>query len=486
MHNKKILLLPAITSLSLLFLFTLKIHAQAFSPLVKQFIKVQADTFALTDATIVDGTGGPIKHHQIILIEYGLIAAMGDAGSVKIPAGIKNINCTGKTIIPGMVMMHEHLFYGEHPAPFYLGQEMPVSFPQLYLAGGVTTMRTTGSIEPQTDLNIKAAIEQGKLAGPDIDVTGPYIERAGLPIPELLHIKSPEEAAKEVNYWADMGCTSFKLYTDITRADAKAAIDAAHQHGLKVTGHLCSVTYREAAALGIDNLEHGFWVCSGFDSDKKKDSADFQGQKKSLLELDEHSQEMKSLMDYLIKRNVTITSTLPVFMPFAGREIFPGGADSALAPEISKQVERTYKFVTATDKGKSYDSAEIVLYKKELFWEKQFADMGGKLMAGIDPTGDGRVIPGYADRIVPELLMEAGFTIPQAIKICSLNAAEYLGKEKETGSIAVGKKADLVLINGDIEADIKNMRNTEIVFKNGVGFDSKKIFDSVKGMVGLH
>jgi imidazolonepropionase-like amidohydrolase len=105
-------------------------------------------------------------------------------------------------------------------------------------------------------------------------------------------------------------------------------------------------------------------------------------------------------------------------------------------------------------------------------------------MAGTDPTDDGRIIPGYSDRHALELLVEAGFTFPEAVKICSLNAAIYEGIAKETGTVAVGKRADLVLIGGDPEKDISTVRNTEIVFKRGVGFDSKKIFDSLKGTVG--
>jgi hypothetical protein len=189
---------------------------------------------------------------------------------------------------------------------------------------------------------------------------------------------------------------------------------------------------------------------------------------------------MSDLMKFLIAKKVALTSTLPVFEPATGREMIPGGGENALVPEIKSVVEQTYK----ASVGK--DSSDVVLFKKEMTWEKQFSDMGGRLMAGVDPTGNGRTIPGYADRHVLELLMEAGFTFSQAVKICSLNAAEYLGRDKEIGSITVGKRADLVLINGDPEKNSKDVRNTEIVFKNGVGFDSKKLFDSVNGKVGLY
>jgi amidohydrolase family protein len=476
-------LLPSVGKVFLPFsvmaLFATAAHPQQFSPSVRQFIAINADTIILAHAKIFDGTGTAAKTNQTIVIVKGRIAQVGGSASIKTSSG-QILDCTGKTIIPGMVMMHEHLFYGESLPPNYFGLSMPVSFPRLYLAGGATTIRTTGTVEPQTDLNLKKWISQGKMVGPDIDVTAPYIEREFLPIPEVHFIKSADEAGEDVNYWISKGCTSFKVYMDITRDDLKKVVMVAHQHNLKVTGHLCSITYREAASLGIDNLEHGFIPCSDFVTDRKEDVCAFGAVTPSLKKLDVNSPEMKDLMKFLIDKKVSITSTLPVFETYTNREIFPGGADAAVAPQIREVVEKGYN----ASVGK--DSSDAAMFKKEMAWEKQFVDMGGTLMAGVDPTGAGRTIPGYADRHVLELLVEAGFTFSQAVKICSLNAAEYLGRDKEIGSIVVGKRADLVLINGDPERQIKDARNTEIVFKNGVGFDSKKIFDSVNGKVGLY
>lgn len=455
-------------------------YSQQLSSAVKQFVSINADTIALVHANVIDGTGTPAKNDQVILIIKGRIAKTGNPKNIAVPASARILDCTGKTVIPGMIMMHEHLFYGESLPPYYLGVEMPISFPRLYLAGGATTIRTAGSVEPQTDLNIKQAIDKGQMPGPDIDATGPYIERELLPIPEVQFIKSPEEAAEEVNYWIARGSTSFKVYMDITKDDLKAVVSIAHQRGLKVTGHLCSLTYREAAELGIDNLEHGFIPASDFVTGKKENVCAFASVTPSLKNLDVNSPAMKDLMKFLIDTKVAITSTLPVFEPKTGREMIPGGGESALTPQIKEAVEKNYN----SQAGK--DTSDVMLFKKEMAWEKQFVDMGGLLMAGVDPTGEGRTIPGYADRHTLELLVEAGFPLPIAVKICSLNAAEYLGRDKEIGSIEDGKRADLVLIDGDIQKDIHAVRNTEIVFKNGIGYDSKKIFESVKGMVGLH
>ena len=466
--------------LSLQLITTKQSFSQPNNSLLQQFISIKADTLALTHVTIIDGTGGSAKTDQTIIVAKGRIAQIGKTGSNAIPQSARVLDCSGKTIIPGMIMMHEHMFYGENVSPYYFGIEMPFSFPRLYLAGGVTTMRTAGTTEPQTDLNIKNWIDEGKMIGPDIDVTGPYIERAFFPIPEIPFIKSSGEAEKDVSYWISKGCTSFKVYNNITKEDLKAVITLAHQYNLKVTGHLCSITYHEAADLGIDNLEHGFIPASDFVTGKKENVCPIAGVIPSLKNLDVNSGEMKKLISSLIEKKVTLTSTLPVFEPNTSREMIPGGGDDALAPQIKDIIEKNYK----ASAGK--DTSDVALFKKEMAWEKQFVDMGGRLMAGIDPTGSGRTIPGYADRHVLELLVEAGFTLSQAVKICSLNAAEYLGRDKEIGTIEVGKKANMVLMNGDPQKDIKVVRNTEIVFKNGVGFDSKKLFESVKGKVGLY
>jgi len=405
---------------------------------------------------------------------------VGDKDKVSLPVGIQVIDGTGKTIIPGLVMLHEHLFYTVPAGNLFNIAEMPYSFPRLYLAGGATTIRTAGSIEPQTDLNIKRLISEGKSIGPDMDITAPYMEEQGYDIPGLNTIKGPEDAAATVNFWADRGCTSFKMYVHATKADMAAVVREAHKRKLKVTGHIGAVTYHEAAEIGIDNLEHGFMASGDFDSLKTDDKVDDNHERQSLNRLDVNSPKMTALMKYMISKHVALTSTLTVFEPSTGREVFPGGADDALLPEIKDAVQKKWQA------AQNRDQATADMFKKEQAWEKQYVALGGLLVAGTDPTGAGRVVSGYSNHREIELLVEGGFTIEQAIKICTLNGATYLGRQAEIGTIAPGKKADLVLINGDLTTDIKNIRKTEIVFKGGVGFDSQKIFDSVKGHVGMN
>jgi imidazolonepropionase-like amidohydrolase len=460
--------------------FTINSFAQQFSQQVTPFIKVNVPLVAITHVKLVDGTGNPAKADQTIIISNGKIQQVGDAKSVAVPTGAQVIDGTGKTVTPGLVMLHEHMYYTVQAGSLFNIAEMPFSFPRLYLAGGATTIRTAGSIEPQTDLAIKRLVNEGKTIGPDMDVTAPYIEEQGYDIPALNTVKGPEDAVATVKFWADRGCTSFKMYVHATKADMAAVVKEAHKRHMKVTGHIGAVTYREAAEIGIDDLEHGFMASGDFDTLKTDDKVNDNEERQSLLKLDVNSPKMKSLQQYMLSKHVALTSTLTVFEPSTGHEVVPGGGEDALTIEAKDAVQKRWQA------AQNRDQSTIELFKKNQVWEKMYYDMGGLLVAGTDPTGAGRVVSGYSNHREIELLVDAGFTPEQAIKICTLNGAIYLGREAEIGTIAAGKKADLVLTDGDITQDIKNIRKTELVFKNGVGFDSQKIFDSVKGHVGMN
>ncbi len=454
--------------------------AQQFSRAVQPYVSEQGKFVALTHAKLIDGTGSAIKNDQTLIFKDGIITAIGPSSTTRIPEGAKEIDCTEKTIIPGLVMLHEHIFYPKPYDGVFSVAQMTFTFPRLYLAGGVTTMRTAGSIEPQTDLNIKKAIIEGKMLGPKMDVTGPFIERPGTPVPEIGPINSPEEAEAMVNYWSDRGVNSFKVYQNVTKEDLERVVKTAHARGKKVTGHICSVTYREAAEIGIDNIEHGFFQSSDFVGDKVTDYCPAFKRGRTLRELPEDSPEMQALMDYLIKENVAITSTLPVFEPYTGREVVLGNGLDAMSPEIKESLVRRHS------RMQGRDEASQALFKKQMAWEKRFYEQGGHLVAGTDPTGAGRTVAGYANQRVIELFIEAGFALTDAIKISSLDGARFLERADKVGSLEVGKQADIVLIDGDLEADVANIRKMELVFKDGIGFDSQAIFKSMKGKVGMH
>src|SRR5262245_6178388 len=446
------------------------------SAAVKQYVSIDTAVVALTHVRVIDGTGAAPKEDQTLIIRDGNIVTLGAARSTKVPDGAQVIDLTGKSLIPGLVMMHEHLYYPTGPGVY--GADY-VSFSRLYLAGGVTSMRTGGNVGGYADLNLAAAIKAGTQVGPWIDATAPYVNGPS-PFTQMYALKDSADARRFVAFWADAGATSFKAYMNITRAELAAAVDEAHKRGLKITGHLCSVTYREAADLGIDDLEHGFFVATDFVKDKQPDLCPGQNVGMAALgAVDSKSSEFTSLVQYLVAHHVAVTSTQTVFETFAsGRPVPPGldVLDSLLKTRYQQQYERVQRDTVAP-------FAKLLPLDRTM--ELAFFRAGGLLLAGTDPTGGGGVIPGYSDQRQVELLVETGLTPLEAIKVCTLNGATYLGRADRIGSIAVGKQADLVVIDGNPAATIADIRHVTLVFKQGVGYDPAKLIESVRGKVGL-
>lgn len=449
------------------------------------WVAYKQPVIAFTHATIVDGTGAAPRHDQTLVIDKGRIAALGPAASTRVPAGTTVIDARGKTLLPGFVMMHEHLFYTTRLSPRYYITPMPYSFPPLYLAGGETTIRTTGSMTPYVDLNVRDDINAGKRVGPDIDVTGPYLNGKDGFTEDLARLSGPADATRTVDYWSEQGVTSFKAYQQITHAELQAAIDAAHAHHDKITGHLCSVTFREAADLGIDNLEHGFFVATDFVKDKQPDQCP-KGGDASIAALDLDSPEVTSLVKLLVARHVALTSTLGVFETLVpGTPELQPGALALLNPALRELYTTTWKRVQAMPAARAKMLREE--FAKATRLEKQFVAAGGLLMGGSDPTGYGGVIPGFSSKRELELLVQADkFTFPQAVRILSLNAARFEGRDQDIGSLAVGKRADLVVIDGNPMRDVTAVEHMPLVFKDGVGYDTAAIFKSMRGQIGMN
>lgn len=459
-------------------------QAPQLSPEVQQFVKYSQPAIAITHVRVIDGTGKPAQEDQTVLLQNGKITAV--SANATIPQGATVVDGSGRTLLPGIVGMHDHMYYpapkvnpGAHEA---LYPEEASSFPKLYLAGGVTTIRTTGSIEPYTDLEVKKAIDAGKMVGPKMHTTGPYLEGAGSFTPDMHELKDAEDARNTVNYWIGEGATSFKAYMHITHDELKAAIDAAHAKGIKVTGHLCSVGFREAADLGIDNLEHGIVVDTEFTPGKQRDNCPgVQPAREQLTKMTVQSPEIQQLIRYLVAKHVAITSTLPVFETFvANRAPMDPRVLDAMLPQAREEYLKTRERTS-----KAENSPWPTLFKLEEDFEHEFVKQGGTLLAGLDPTGFGGVIAGYGDQREIELLVEAGFTPLEAIKIATLHGAQFLGEDKNIGSIGIGKAADLVLVKGDPAKNIKDIENVELVFKDGVAYDSAKLVEAAKGTVGL-
>jgi imidazolonepropionase-like amidohydrolase len=435
---------------------------------------------ALVHAEVFDGTDAPGRDDQTILIRDGRIVAAGPSASTTVPADMMVHDLTGHSVLPGFVMMHEHMFYPTGQGNYV---EMLRSFPRLYLAGGATTVRTAGSMGPYADINLAREIAKGAIPGPDIDVTAPFIEGPGLLFLKVRITKDAPDARALVDYWASDGATSYKVYMNISRDTLAAVVDEAHKRGQKVTGHLCSITYREAADIGIDNLEHGFLVATDFVKDKVADACPKQPDVlKSLAELDPDGAEAKQLIDHLVAKRVAITSTLTIFETIAaGRPLASSGALELLTPDLREQYMTRWSAIAQQGKNQATDLLRIGMRL-----EKRFVEAGGHLMAGTDPTGYGGVVPGFSNVRELELLLEAGFGTPEAIRIATLNGATFLGRARDIGTLEPGKRADLIVFKGSLSADRKALKYLQWTMKGGVAYDNPRILAAMKGKVGLY
>ena len=457
-------------------LFTVAANAQTkFSAETKKYIVYNEPVTVFKDALLIDGTGNAAKPHQTIIIRNGKIDWVGDDAKAIIPNDAKIIELNGKALMPGLVMTHEHMYisaFSRSPQNLNLRQ-VAVTFPRLYLAGGATTIRTTGCIEPYSDIRIKKDIDEGVVPGPSIDLTAPYLQGKESQFQQMNELKGPEDAVTFVNYWADQGFTSFKGYMNIDQPTLKAAIETAHKRKLKVTAHLCAVTYREAAEMGIDHLEHGFMESTDFVKDKIPNACPVTGLQ-SIANLNVESDSVKNLMQFLINKKVGITSTLAVLEDFSAKENGPSDdLLSMFSPDnrdfYLKQFARVESLKATTPQAASMlDNA----FTNNAKMEKMFYDRGGLLSVGTDPTGNGGIIAGMGNwRAIELLVLADGFTPLQAIKIATLNGALTLGFEKNIGTIEVGKNADVLVIEGDPSKNISDIRKVEWVFKNGVGYE---------------
>ena len=360
-------------------------RASSFHPDLRRYVAVDAPVVALTNATLIDGTGAAPRSGQTIVISGNRIQAVGPTGSVAVPAGAHVVDASGHTVIPGLMGMHDLMFYTTQGGMV----QSPYSFPRLYLGTGVTTVRTTGSFAPYAELNLKTNIERHQMPGPRIHITGPYLISQGndLRLDQMgMHKIETEAAARRVvRHWAEEGAEWIKGYTQLSRDIFRAVIDEAHKHGMKVTGHLCSISFTEAVELGIDNIEHGFRTNSDYDTAKKPDECPA-SHFETLGKLDMKDPRIAKTFKAMIDNNVPMTTTS------VNEQLAPNrpGPDArvlaVMAPWIAEQELDRRKRLDASVPGSEIYPRMREIYPRSLEYELAFVRAGGVLAAGVDPA----------------------------------------------------------------------------------------------------
>lgn len=425
---------------------------------------------AVVGVTVIDGTGAPPRADMAVLIEGDRIAAVVPRRDFAPPAGAKIVDGTGKTTIPGFVGMHDHTHV---PGNTFTGEVAA----GLWIAGGVTTVMTAGSAEPERELALAREIAQGERIGPEILPSAPYISGPG-GSPAMTMPADAAAARAFVRDWSKRGVQWFKLYRYTEPAIAAAVIDEAHRQGRRVTGHLCSITFAEAAAMGIDGIEHGLTSATDLVPDKEPGSCRSAVPLLDALDLD--SPEVSRLIATLVAQDVTLTSTLAILEGrFADRPQGDARSLAMLTPAARDRLAAHRAQLEADAATTRWTSA---VWEKILAFERRFVAAGGTLLTG--PDFGRHVVPGFGNQRGFELLVEAGFTVPQAIRIATLNGAEALGLSDRIGRIAPGYEADLVLIDGDPARDARDIRKVETVFVNGQAITPAPLIEAARGRFG--
>lgn len=443
------------------------------SPAVQPFVAVDAPVVALTHARVVDGTGASARENQTIVLRGGRIEAVGPAASTPIPPSAQVVDLSGHTVLPGLVSLHEHTYLGgvRRTAP------MDASA-YLYLAFGVTTAMTAGSQLPEQEVALKRRIDGGEMPGPRLHIAGPYITAGNARTGPFRGVDSPEAARRFVDEWAENGATWFKVMSG-PRDVLRWTLDAAHARGLRVTGHLCAVTFAEAAEMGIDALQHGFITDSEHVPGRQADVCPG-GNQVAQADVDVGSAPVAESIRRIVASGTPVVSTLGVYESFVpGRARLDSAAMAMLAPATRREVEANH----AALGGRSFNVPPRLLAKM-MAWERMFVEAGGLLGAGSDPWGTG-FLPGFGNLRNYELLVEAGFAPEQAVRIITLNGARILGEEDRIGSIEAGKAADLVVIRGNPIAAPSEIYDVTTVFRDGVGYDSERLRAFARGKVGV-
>lgn len=444
--------MPKIITIVLFMLSISTALANSPSPLLIKNIKVidSQQTFDAVDLLIVDG----------------LIQEI--APNIQSEEPHRVIDGAGSTVIPGFVATHNHLHM---PGATFLGE----AGARLYLAGGVTTMQTTGAAEPLSELQLKQDIEQGKVAGPYIVATGPYFTGPdGNAV--MLRMTDAEAIDKEIGQWVDRGVSWFKVYRHTTEPQLKTIIESAHKRGAKVTGHLCSITMKQAAELGIDGIEHGFIHAYDFAEDKS--AGECNGSNSFRSSLDIKGASLKALHELLIAEKVAISSTPSIFEAQTPKTPINPAYKTYLAPHL---LERAENYLQRREKADDSWYFKPEWLQRTLAHDRLFLKRGGLLTIGPDPGLHS--IPGFADQRNFELLIQGGFTIQEAIQVMSANGAKLLDFE-DRGYVKEGYRADLILVKGDLESTPQNINDIKLIIKNGVTYTPQDLRKGLEGQLG--
>ncbi len=415
----------------------------------------RAENLALVGATLIDGTGRPALPDATVVIKNGRIVEVGPQAQVKIPKSATIIDEHGKTLLPGLWDMHAHF--------------EQVEWGPIYLAAGVTTVRDVGN-ELEFITAVRDAVANGRGLGPRLLMAG-VVDGSGPLALGVQRVDTPDQAREWVDRYHSAGFQQIKIYSSVKLEEVKAVADEAHRLGMTVTGHVPEgLNAYQVIEAGQDQINHIGYIADimhkTLPSDAKRPE-----RMKAMADIDLGSAEAQKAIAFLKAHHTVIDPTLALFEFFTATTAKPVSSFepgvAKIAPELAEQL---------TDVGPPSERSKLT----EKIFEKDLEIIGALHRAGVPiVVGTDQTVPGYSVHREIELYVQAGFTPMEAIQAASLVPARVMGIDKEVGTIQKGKRADLIVLNGNPLDDIRNTRNVEYVITNGVMYNCAELWKSV-------
>jgi imidazolonepropionase-like amidohydrolase len=403
---------------------------------------------ALVGARLVDGTGAPPIEDATVVVDGDRIVAAGPRASTAVPAGARTIDVRGASIVPGLWDMHAHVEQVEQAAA--------------YLAAGVTTVRDEGNILPFITA-LRDAVDGGRGVGPRV-IVDCLVDSDDKMALGTLRVNSTDDIVPLVDRAVKAGCAEIKIYSSLKPPLVAPLCAEAHRRGLRVTGHIpTGMDINDALDAGFDGVNHLQYVWSPLFPKKKEENEKMSRveRRRRLLALDFTSEPMQKLFARMAAQKTAYDPTVALFELF----LHPAAELARREPGFAKmprELRGSY--------GVGMDPADVAddhrIFEKYLAALREMHKRGVTIVAGTDIG-----VPGHSlDREI-ELYVEAGFSPLEALQAATIVPARLLGRDRELGSVTVGKRADLVVVDGNPLADIHALRKVRLVVARGRAYD---------------
>jgi imidazolonepropionase-like amidohydrolase len=415
----------------------------------------RAEKIALVGGTLIDGTGRDPVPDSVVVIEKGRIVEAGPKSRVKIPSGAQKVDVRGKTILPGLWDMHAHF--------------EQVEWGPIYLAAGATTVRDCGN-EFEFITAVRDAVASGHGLGPRLLLAG-IVDGTGPSALGVARVDTPEQAKMWTDKYHDAGFQQMKIYSSVKLEEVKDVAEEAHRLGMTVTGHVpIGLNAYQTIEAGQDQINHIPYIVDIMVPTLPADASRLD-HANAAANLDLNSPAAQQAIAFLVQHGTVVDPTLALFEFFSASTAKPA---ASIEPGVLKVAPELQAILA--DVGPPSPQAEI----REKVFAKELAVVGALHKAGVPiVAGTDQTVPGHSLHREIELYVQAGFTPMEAIQAATIVPARVMGLDKEIGTVEAGKRADVIILDGNPLESIRNVRKVEFVITNGIMYHCAELWRSV-------